>query len=392
MRILFVPSWYPRPGAKHSGTFFEEQALMLSRAGHEVEVLALETSPLGRRWQRDNPRVSVEHGIRIVRLHLPSMPRALGALEKQIHRSLIRRAAALFEERGKAQIVHAHTVFPGGVAGGILARRWGVPLVITEHRPSTLESRAFRSRSGVIGQALEQASLLTTVSQGFAQALFAHYPGTRWLPIELPVPDAFFNAERPVKKEEGPLRFAHVSHIDDNKRVIETCRAFLDAFKDSGKAILRIAGGSPEAIESVRAALPSPCPSIEFLGRLERADIVSLLADSEVFVLVSALEAGGTVFSEAQAAGARLIASATWAGCFAFEEGNGELVGVDDAPALVEAMRRICDPSQYATAEQIRERARERYSEQSFVSRWSELYGALVESRGLEDSREESSS
>ena len=84
MRILFVPSWYPRPGAKHSGTFFEEQALMLSRAGHEVEVLALETSPLGRRWQRDNPRVSVEHGIRIVRLHLPSMPRALGALERFI--------------------------------------------------------------------------------------------------------------------------------------------------------------------------------------------------------------------------------------------------------------------------------------------------------------------
>ena len=55
-------------------------------------------------------------------------------------------------------------------------------------------------------------------------------------------------------------------------------------------------------------------------------------------------------------------------------------------------MRRICDPSQYANAEQIRERARERYSEQSFVSRWSELYGALVESQGLEDSKEESSS
>lgn len=398
MRILLVPSWYPRPGAEHPGSFFREQALMLAGSGHEVEVLAVETAPLGggrRRGARPGgtARASLEDGIRVTRMLLPSMPRPLGALERRIHRRMISRAARLIEERGAPRIVHAHTVFPGGTAGALLARRWGAPLVITEHRPSTIDSPAFAARAGLIEEAVGEAALVSTVSTGFARALAARYPGTEWLPLELPVPDAFFEAARSRREAGAPVHFAHVSHIDANKRVLETCRAFLDAFPEPGQALLRIAGGSPASVDALRAAIGGEHPSIEFLGRLDRAGVVSLLADSDVFVLASALEAGGTVFSEAQAAGARILATATWAGRFAVEGAdgaeerggitpgrrNGELVPVDDAPALVEAMRRIADPAGYATPEEIRERARARYSEESFTSRWGRLYSALVD-------------
>lgn len=377
MRILLVPSWYPRPGAEHAGSFFREQALMLASAGHEVEVLAVETAPLGAPRRGRTAGTRIEDGIRVTRILAPSAPRPLGALERLIHRRIIEGAARLIEERGAPQIVHAHTVFPGGAAGALLARRWGAPLVITEHRPSTLDSPAFAARSGIIEDAVGAASLLTSVSTGFARALGERYPGTRWLPVELPVPDAFFEAERTAGAPGGPLRFAHVSHIDANKRVLETCRAFLEAFPEPGEAVLRIAGGSPEAISELRARIAA-APSIEFLGRLGRAGVARLLADTDVFVLASAVEAGGTVFSEAQAAGARILATGTWAGRFAVEEGRGELVPVDDAGALAAAMRRIADPAGYASPDEIRERARERYSEQSFTSRWNGLYSALA--------------
>lgn len=382
MRLLLVPSWYPRPGAEHLGSFFREQALMLARAGIGVSVLATEAVRVeDPAWLR-LPSARIEDGIRVVRLALPSLPPALASLESLLRSRLVARAAGIVEDEGAPDLVHAHTVLPGGASGRVLAKRWGVPLVLTEHRPSSIDSPAFLARARSVEAAVGGAALLTTVSPGFAEALGQRYPGTRWQAVELPVPDLFFDEPRVPREPGASVRFAHVSHVDANKRVVETCRAFLEAFGDSEEASLEIAGGTPEAIAEAEAAIGGPHPSIRFLGRLGRSATARVLARSEVFVLLSAVEAGGTVFSEARAAGCRLLASDTWAGRFAVGGGAGEIVPVDDHGAAVEAMRRLASACAEDASEGLREAARARYSEEAFVRCWGRLYREALEGSG----------
>lgn len=348
-----------------------------------IELLVVVAFPVGiesRAW-RKRPEIVDEDAIPVLRVALPTLPPVLVLLERRIHRSLLARAVRIIRPDLRPDVLHAHTVFPGGTSAALLSEIWKIPYVLTEHRPSSIRADAFLRRRKVIEAAVEGASLLTTVSSGFASALARRYSGTRWAAVELPVPDFFFGVERPPRGEGGPVRFIHVSHIDENKRVIEMCRAFEDAFaEDPERAALSVVGGTPEAIAAVQRSLAGQSSSvrIEFLGVRTRAETARALGESDVFVLVSAVEAGGTVLSEAQAAGLRLVASTTWAGEFAVREGNGELVPVDDHLALVAAMRRIIEGEKYDSPERIRRAARERYSTAAFSKRWTEMYDAVL--------------
>ena len=55
------------------------------------------------------------------------------------------------------------------------------------------------------------------------------------------------------------------------------------------------------------------------------------------------------------------------------------LLPVEDPGALVRAMRRAADPTAFAPADRIRERARARYGEGAFVRRWRRIYASLAD-------------
>ncbi len=390
MRVLFVASWYPDVGTEHNGSFFREQALILQGSGIDVGVLV--TRPVrveDPAWRRP-VHVSEEDGITVLRLPLPCLPvrpRVYAAVEEAVHRRLLLRAARILEKRGMVpDVLHAHTVFPGGVSAAVLAQRWQRPWVLTEHRPASLTGEAFVRRAPRIRAAVARANAVTTVSTGFGQALGAHYGTKPWEAVELPVPQAFWSQSaqagtgRPDEHNAG-TRFVHVSHLGENKRIHQMCRAFSEAFAGTSPSPhLDVVGGDPAGVQWARGGvdgLPG-ADSITFHGRLSREDTAAVMARSDVFVLVSAVETGGAVLSEAQALGLRLVVSDTWGGTFAHAPGLGELVPVDDYVALVSALRRVTDGGAYATPEQIRQRAEERYAPDVFAHRWAKIYQDAV--------------
>ena len=323
-----------------------------------------------------------------------------------MHARVARRAARLVEAAfGVPDALHAHTVFPGATVARGLARLWGRPYAITEHRPSTLDSPAFVARCRPIAAAVAGAGALTTVSDGFARRLGEHYGTGEWEAVPLPVPALFF--DEPLggaaggadsaggadgtgsaggaggagsATAAGVVRFVHVSHLDGNKRPGPMCDAFLEAFPHGG-ARLDVVGGSPAQVGALRSAVGDRpgAASIRFHGRMDRRGTAREMARADVFVLASAVEAGGTVLSEAQAAGCRLVATSTWAGEHAVSEGTGLRVPVAAPGALAPAMRRAADPTAFAPADRIRERARARYGEGAFVRRWRRIYASLAE-------------
>ena len=413
MRILLVCSWYPSAERPFDGSFFAEQARMLADSGLRVGVLALRQVRAEDPAWLAPPRAASEDGIVVVRASAPALPPGARRLEPAVHARVARRAARLVEDAfGVPDALHAHTVFPGATVARGLARLWGRPYAITEHRPSTLDSPAFAARCRPIAAAVAGAGALTTVSDGFARRLGEHYGTGEWEAVPLPVPALFF--DEPLGGADsagsadgtgsaggagsadgtggadsaggaggataaGVVRFVHVSHLDGNKRPGPMCDAFLEAFPHGG-ARLDVVGGSPAQVGALRSAVGDRpgAASIRFHGRMDRRGTAREMARADVFVLASAVEAGGTVLSEAQAAGCRLVATSTWAGEHAVSEGTGLLVPVDDPGALVRAMRRAADPTAFAPADRIRERARARYGEGAFVRRWRRIYASLA--------------
>ena len=107
------------------------------------------------------------------------------------------------------------------------------------------------------------------------------------------------------------------------------------------------------------------------------------MAASDVFVLASEVEAGGTVLAEAQALGLACVATPTWAGRFMVEPETGVVLPAaaqrdDDAlvTSLTEALAQVTDSIRAGgyLPEAIRARARQRFGEATFVTACRELY------------------
>ncbi|MBF0940698.1 MAG: glycosyltransferase, partial [Schaalia georgiae] len=237
MRILLVCSWYPSAERPFDGSFFAEQARMLSDSGLRVGVLALRQVRAEDPAWLVPPRATSKDGLVVMRASVPALPPGTRRLEPAVHAWVARRAARLVGAVfGVPDVLHAHTVFPGATVARGLARLWRRPYAITEHRPSTLDSPAFGARCRPITAAVAGAGALTTVSDGFARRLGEHYGMGEWEAVPLPVPALFFDeplgggagsadgtGSADGAGAAGGARFVHVSHLDSNKRPGPMC-------------------------------------------------------------------------------------------------------------------------------------------------------------------------
>ena len=380
MRILVVPSWYPDAAEPLNGSFFREQALMVAGAGHEVTVLVPQMVPLVR-WRGPSHTRAQDGPLTVLRVSVPALPRPLQRLEQELMGRLAERAHRSVAGE-PPEVLHAHSVMPALLVAQDLAVRWGRPLVLTEHRPSSLSTPRSTARQAHLQHALADAEVIATVSEPFAEAIAAHYDIAQPEVIPLPVPDAFFAAGA-VPGPQAPYTFLHVSNLVRNKRTEETLEAFAATTAEVDARLL-IAGGTPQRAEQIRAHAQAlgVAEQVEVLGRVERERLPELMSRSHCLVLASAVEAGGTVLGEARAAGLSVIATETWAGRAWVEAGTGELVGIDDPAALSGAMTRLAREGrgrERAGREAVRASAREIFSTDAFLAQQIAMYQRAID-------------
>jgi len=155
---------------------------------------------------------------------------------------------------------------------------------------------------------------------------------------------------------------------------------FLTALAELPGCIAWIAGDGPlEADLKALATRLGVADRARFLGW--RTDRGALLAAADICVLPSRWEPFGTVMLEAWAAGTPLIAAASQGPSALIDDGgNGLLVPVDDAPALVAAIRRVmADPAlETRFIERGRTEYQERFTREGVTRRMIALYTAII--------------
>lgn len=380
MHVVIIPSWYPRDTADFNGSFFVEQAQGLRAEGHVVGVLAVAGEPvyLPDRWvgQSRGTRSSVEDGLPVLRRRvIVPLPWLHGINQRVWDGAWKALLEQYIREHGRPDVLHAHSMFPGGLAAHALSRDFGIPFVVTEHRPSSIDRLKEPGMRRLAVAAAHDAGSLVAVARGFVPQLDEAYGLTAegWTYVPGMLSPQFETVDpRPVPG--APFTIGHVSHLDPGKRVQLLIGAFADAFRD-GDERLRIVGDSAHRPELEQYADSRGIASrVDFVGAVPREHIAEEFARFHVFALPSVAEAFGTVLWEAMASGVPLVSTRTWAGENAVTGANGVLVPIDDVPALAAALRTMKDLIGDFDPRQVRSLAMAHCGRSTFVAEYIEIY------------------
>jgi glycosyltransferase involved in cell wall biosynthesis len=347
LHILIIPSWYKTPETPVLGTFFEEQARALQRWGHQIGVLYPEFFPPsdmesmsgynGYDFYVDNgiPTFNIKTKVGIPKMRKLSYRRFSTAVDR------------VFEDYvanfGTPDIIHAHSVFYGGIAALYIARKHNLPLVVTEHLTAFFMGYInFKTDIDVSREIFTRANASLIVSNNFKRDLEEklHLPSNTFRVVHNLVNDLFFDLFIPrTRNSDEPFRFFTNSFLLPRKNI----GMIIDAMKiltDKGHNVhLRIGGEGPEE-QNLRAKVADLQLQnmIAFTGKLYRGDVKKELDDCHSFVLASQYETFGVVLIESLACGRPVVTTDSGGPRDFIGPDQGVIVHQYDAASLAEGM------------------------------------------------------
>jgi glycosyltransferase involved in cell wall biosynthesis len=295
------------------------------------------------RWPRDLPGTSVVDGIDVHREIFRTPEGSLRRMSTYAATTWTtrRRIGAVLRSHG-TQVVHVQCVSGNAHYATAVARRLGLPLVVTLQGELTMDSSQVYQRSAFLRKQLrtlfEEADAITACSSHTLNEAIEFTgvdPGHRASVVYNGVSIDEFASAVPETRDR-PYVLALGRHVREKGFDV-----LLDAFARltnpaRGGHTLVIAGDGP-----LRASLTDQARRlgidglVDFAGRCDRQRTAALFAGCTLFVLPSRHEPMGIVNLEAMAAGRPVLATAVGGVPELIEHGvNGVLVEPDDPVAL----------------------------------------------------------
>lgn len=345
MRVLLLPSFYSYPGHEETGSFFRDQAKALSRAGVAARVAFVEPRSIRSlslqavaesRWQTIEAN---EHGVLTTRqkgwntgLRWVWGSRVWALLLSQL---VLQNAGG----HPRPDIIHAHNALYAGLAARRIARRLGIPYLVTEHASAFLMGPLRSAEAEVARKVYADAHAIVSVSRALARAM-APYVGGKNIAILPNVVDSEFFVPPPIRRRCSTFRVLAVGYLNPNKGFDVLIRAFAAQFRGQRECELVIGGDGPEQMNlEMLAGQSGVSRQVRFLGRLTRQQVRDAMWGANVLTISSFHETFGVVALEAMSTGLPVIASRSGGPEDFVSAENGWLVPPGDVSLLAEALR-----------------------------------------------------
>jgi len=282
-------------------------------------------------------------------------------------------------------LVHAHTAYLDGCAGLYLARKYKVPLVITEHTGpfSCLTEKPIVRH--ITLKSLSSADSIICVSSSLANDVKKWlnpviYSKLKCLPNGVDITKFYPPEENNKPGNQSCLRLLSVISLDDNKNPFCLMQAF-KLLRDRGiQAELKIVGGG-ELLEELKQWVNDHqfLESIQILGWQSRDEVARLMREEcDILVLPSRSETFGVVVIEALASGKPVVSTRCGGPeSIITEPYLGELCDPDNPQALAIAIEKVGKNIENYPAQRIRQVAIESYSFEHLVKNLIDLYQIL---------------
>ncbi len=285
-------------GSTHGVTRTIEEIRQRGVPGFEIEVVGTDPSVDRRLPAVADIEVPFYPGLRI---GVPSLPSAVQSLTE-----------------GRFEAVHVSSPGPAGIAGALIARAIGLPLIGSYHTELTAYA-AIRARSSDIATAVglgvsafyRACDVVLSPSEAADEALAAAgVPTERVMRWDRGVDTQRFSpARRPgatdgSQADTGPLTVLYAGRITQEKGIDLLADGFSLAHEQCPRLRLVLAGDGPERAELAERL----GERATFLGWLEGGELPAAYAGADMFVFPSATDTFGQVVLEAQASGVPVVA------------------------------------------------------------------------------------
>lgn len=390
MNIVIIPAFFQTKSRKTLGSFFLEQARALQQKGHKVTILYCDTYSIKcvKDWfAYSEEKSEIIEGIQIYR------NRCFCPLKHGIegHRKAfangIQKLYDQYMKGNKPDIIHAHCCVWAGYAAMKLSEQIGVPYVVTEH--ATLfqlhRDEISAGNNAIIQQVYQKAARVICVSRAFARLIESYRTD---IDVVGNVVNCDIFTPPKVSKNHNEIRFLTVCYMEEEAQLYKKgmdilIQSWTEIVKENTNVKLVIGGGG-KAVQKVVDWTKEyhVTDSVEFLGTLNRQQVVEQMQMCDCFVLPSRYETFGVVYIEAMACGKPVIAVANGGPDDFVKDFNGMLIkpDVEELTGAINKMIKRLKGYDYYYEEEISSYIKKLFSYDSIAGKLLEVYKSILTS------------
>lgn len=380
MHVMFIPSWYDNNRNKVHGSFFREQATKLQESGVKVTVAYNEIWPLtlmGKVKEERGLSFNIERGLRTYRYKnynfIPKHPLMFNVFDKRMEKLY----KEIVKKEGKVDIIHAQSSLWGGISAAYVAKKYNIPLVITEHSSVRRGQYVRESYYKRIVNSYKSADKIIAVGNGLKKEIEG-LTNRKDIKVIGNLVDLSLFDIRDIKKESDEFIFFSVAFLEGEKGFDTLIKAFSDKFRNEKvRLVIGGDGSQREWLEGI-AKNEGVENQITFTGALSREEVASWMNKCDAFVLPSRYETFGVVYIEALASGKPVIGTFNGGAEDIVSQNVGILVDIDNVKELSDAMEYIRKNNKAYTPEELRKYCTERFSSNVIIKKIINVYKEVI--------------
>ncbi|MEG0295423.1 MAG: glycosyltransferase [Clostridium sp.] len=379
MHVMFIPSWYSNNRNKVHGSFFKEQAKALQDSGVQVTVAYNEIWPItmfGKVNEKIGLSKSYEDGLLTYRYknynYIPKHPLMFKSFNKRMEKLY----KNIVKENGKVDVIHAQSSLWGGISARYIAKKYNIPLVITEHSSLKYGNVIKESYLPEIINSYKEADVLVAVGSGLKKEL--EEVTLRSDVKVIPNLIGINNIDEVYEMKNGDFTFFSLAFLEGTKGMDTLLKSFAKGFNGKRAVKLVIGGEGSQKQELISLSKELGIENqVKFTGELSRTDVSKYMNKCDSFVLASEYETFGVVYIEALACGKPIIGCYNGGAEDIITKENGYIVEKSNVDELSEAMKLMVANINEFSSEDIIKQTKDKYNRKKIASEIIDVYKHL---------------
>lgn len=374
MKVLVIPTWYPSGEDKLMGIYHKEFTCALNKYGCEANMLYIDrqrlSKPIKYLFMRKK-EIDVENNYKVFKYRMLNLaPISFDLQVKSYTKRLEKAFKDYLKKNSKPDVLHAQVTVPAGYATCVLGKKYGIPVVVTEHG-GNLERFFKNDKFKEYTKFVMENSVYTTVSNYMKQIVLKYYKECDVIPNQVDV-ELFKNDV--IRRIDGEFRLVMVCALREGKRLDIAFKAIRKLIDEGMKIHLDVVGDGFYEDVYKRAMLEEGLEEhVTFLGRKNKEEISKLLLKEHALLISSELESFAIPGVEALASGMPVISTDCLGPSEFIDNKCGSLCRVNDPDDMARAIKEVYENYSKYEREHL-ENVANKFSEKSVVEKAKKVY------------------